>query len=215
MRRRTQLHRICGWLEYILSSSVLEYRQTDASHSSNQGMAHEIHQFCISISARTHNNWYLYGTTKVPKYFEIPYFPKFTGHFIFIYTLIRNLCGLKDAGKTWYDQLKNGLLKQGWQQSSIDEWIFTKNGVILVIYVDDAILIYKIKQSINDEITSLMKDCKLTYERELNDYLGTRFECNKYGWIELTQPRMIDGVLNIVGIDPENKEVKLHNWTSY
>ena len=46
-----------------------------------------------------------------------------------------------------------------------------------------------------------MKDCNLTDEGGLKDYLGTCFECNKYGPIELTKPRLVDRVLKIVGID--------------
>ena len=99
---------------------------------------------------------------KVPKDVEIPDLPKFTDRFIFIYKLIKNLYGLKGARKTWYDYLKSGMLNWGWHQLSIDEFLFTKNRVILVIYVDDDILIYPIKQKPNDKIISLMKDYDLT-----------------------------------------------------
>ena len=47
-----------------------------------------------------------------------------------------------------------------------------------------------------------MKYYDLNYEGELKDYIGNRFEHNKDGSIELTQPRMIDRVLNIVSLDP-------------
>ena len=52
--------------------------------------------------------------------------------------LIKNLYGLKDAGLTWHEHLKKGLLERGWKPSDIDPCLFTKGNVILVIYVDDA-----------------------------------------------------------------------------
>ena len=79
-----------------------------------------------------------------------------------MYKLIKNLYGLKDSGKTWYDYLKQGLIKWGWSQLSIGDCLFTKNRVILVIYVDNAILISPSKKNINDKITSLMKDYDIT-----------------------------------------------------
>ena len=88
---------------------------------------------------------------KVPKEFEIPDLPKFTDRFIYVYKLIKKLYGLKDAEMTWYDYLKHSLLNQGYRQSKIDECLFTKNGVILVKYVNDTILISRSKQNINEK----------------------------------------------------------------
>ena len=39
---------------------------------------------------------------KVPKEFEIPDLTNFTDRFIYMYNIINNLYGLKDAGNTWY-----------------------------------------------------------------------------------------------------------------
>ena len=78
---------------------------------------------------------------KSPKEFEIPDLPNFTDRYIYVYKLINNLYGLKDATNPCYEYLKHGILKRGWSQLSIYECLFTKNGVILVIYVDNAILI--------------------------------------------------------------------------
>ena len=113
---------------------------------------------------------------KVSKNFEITDLPNFTDRFIYMYKLIKNLYGLKGARKTWYDYLKSVILNQGWRQLPIDECLFTNNGVILVIYADDAILISQSKQNINYEITSLMKDYELNYKGQSKDYLGTHPE---------------------------------------
>jgi hypothetical protein len=146
-----------------------------------------------------------------PRPFLIPDLAALANRFTKVYKLIKNLYGLKDAGKTWFDFLRKGLTKRGWKQSTIDECLFTKKGIILVVYVDDALLISPNEQLINDEIKSIQQDYDLTDEGTLKDYLGTRFERRKDGSIELTQPRMIDRVLQIVGLDPESQHVKTHD----
>ena len=92
----------------------------------------------------------------------MPDLPNFANCFVYMYKLIKNLYNIKDTIKIWYDCLTNGIPKWGWIQSSIDECLFTKNGFILVIYVNDAILISPSKQNVNNEITSLMKDYDIT-----------------------------------------------------
>ena len=66
---------------------------------------------------------------KVPPNFVIPDLPKPQDRYTSVYKLIQNLYGLKDAGKTWFDFLREGLLQRGWKQSKIDECLFTKNGI--------------------------------------------------------------------------------------
>ena len=108
-----------------------------------------------------------------------------------VYKLLKNLYGLKDASKTWFDYLRNGLEKRGWVRSEVDKCLFTKNGIILVVYVDDAILISPYKSLIQREISSLQNEFDLTDDGALKDYLGTRFARQPDGSIHLSQPKMI------------------------
>ena len=125
--------------------------------------------------------------------------------------LIRNVYGLKDAGKTWNDFLKKGLIHRGWIQSNIDGCLFTKNVMLLILYVNDACFISPYKHKVDAEIKSLQQDYDLTDNGDLKDYLGTRFERHKDGSVTLTQPRMMERVFNIVRIDPASTNVKLHD----
>ena len=94
----------------------------------------------------------------VPHDFTIPDLPAFSDRFNKAYKLIKNLYGLKDAGRTWNLHLKAGLTARGWKQSTIDECLFTKNGLLLVLYVDDACIISPCEDKIIAEIKSLQKD---------------------------------------------------------
>ena len=113
---------------------------------------------------------------QVPNSFEIPDLPSFADRFIKVYTLIKNLYGLKNSGHTWNTHLKNSLFARGWVQSTIDECLFTKKGLLLILYVDDACLISPSQSAILQEISSLQKDFDLTDEGPFQDYLGTCFD---------------------------------------
>ena len=58
-----------------------------------------------------------------------------------VYKLLLNLYRLKDAGKIWFAHLKTGLLDCSWHPSEVDNCLFTKSRILLVVYVDDAVLI--------------------------------------------------------------------------
>ena len=148
---------------------------------------------------------------KVPPGFFIPDFPAFSDRFLSFYKLWMNLYGLKDAGKTWFDFSKKGLLERGWEKSKIVSCIFTKDGILLVIYVDHAILISPHKTLINIEIKSLQEGYNLTDDGDLKDYLRTRFTKLSDGSIEFSQPRIVERVIQMVGLNAVLDCIKMHD----
>ena len=58
----------------------------------------------------------------------------------YVLKLIKNLYGLRDASKTWFEHLKKGLLDLGFKPSAIDPCIFYKRGLTLIVYVDDCLI---------------------------------------------------------------------------
>lgn len=144
---------------------------------------------------------------EVPSSFTIPDLPNFIDRFNNVYKLLKNLYGLKDARKTWNDYLDKGLIKRGWEQSKVDAYLYTKNGIILALYVDDAVLISTLRAKIDFEIKSLKQDYDLTDEGELKDYLGTRSK-KVEGRILLRQTHMVDKILS--SVDLNNRENKVY-----
>ena len=108
------------------------------------------------------------------------------------------------------DYPTSGLLKRGWKQSSLDNCLFTKKGLIFILYVDDACIISPSKHAITKEISSLKRDFDLTNDGELHNYLGTRFDRSPNDSVTLTQPRMVDRVLEIITL-LSGSNVKLHD----
>ena len=76
--------------------------------------------------------------------------------------------------------------------------------------MDDAVLISPLKLKIKHEIKSLQQKYSLIDEGELKDYLGTRFE-KVEGGIHLSQPHMMDKILQTVGLDPMSTSNKVYS----
>jgi hypothetical protein len=53
--------------------------------------------------------------------------------------LLKSMCGLKQAPRTFYEKLRDGLLERGFTQSEIDPCLFLNKYCICVVYVDDTI----------------------------------------------------------------------------
>ena len=70
---------------------------------------------------------------KVPFDLKIPDLPQLSDRFNKAYTLLKKSYGLKDAGRSWNHHLYASLLKRGWKQSTIDEFLFVKDGLLLIL----------------------------------------------------------------------------------
>ena len=64
------------------------------------------------------------------------------------------------------------LIRRGWKQSDIDSCLFMKDNVILILYVDDAVLISPDLSRIKACVQSLKEDFALTDDGPLHDYFG-------------------------------------------
>lgn len=93
----------------------------------------------------------------------------------------------------------------------MDSYLFTKPGIILVLYVDDGCILSADSTLIDREIASLQQSFDLTDDGPLKDYLGTRFKRRDDGSLLMTQPKMIQRALSIVGLDKRDNAVKMHD----
>ena len=111
--------------------------------------------------------------------------------------LLKNLYGQKQAGRIWNLHLKDKLLKIGFTQSKFDECLFYRGDVMFVVYVDDGIFVSPSDQHITDAINEL-KQQKLDIEDQgdLNDYLGVNVTTLKNGDIKLSQPHLIEQIID-------------------
>ena len=68
-----------------------------------------------------------------------------------------------------------------------------------------------IKKKIESKVKSLQVDYNLTDEGDFLNYLSTRFDCKPDVSVSLTQLRMIERVLKLVGFDEIEQNVTRHD----
>ena len=112
---------------------------------------------------------------KVPIYLHTPQGIEFPDHNT-VLKLKKNLYGLKDAGRTWWEHLSDGLEDMGFIQTQTDQCVFIKNDVVILIYVDDCCIISKNKKSITDTMNLLRQRYTITDEGKMEEYLGIKIE---------------------------------------
>lgn len=119
----------------------------------------------------------------------------------------KNLYGGKNAGKIWYDHLCEALTNIGFVKSEADNCVFYRRGVIFMFYVDDGLFFAKDNKDIDKAIRDLRNARKakrkliLEDQGDIKDYLGINFERTPDGKVKLTQPQIIDDILEELGID--------------
>ena len=141
---------------------------------------------------------------RVPAEFEVNQPGKF------FLKLVKNVYGLKDAGRTWHEHLKKGLLDRKFYQSLVDPCVFYKDNLILVIYVDDVICFSPTDAAIDSFIKSMQEEEPQSYiledQGELKDYLGIEIKelpaaDGESPRISISQPHLINKILTTCGLD--------------
>jgi hypothetical protein len=106
--------------------------------------------------------------------------------------LKKNLYGQKQAGRVWYNHLKQGLSKIGFQQSACDECLFYRNNVYFLVYVDDGLFCSSDQKAIKQAIHDLTKaGFDIDSKGNVSDYLGVHVEKLPSGKFKLSQPQLI------------------------
>ena len=126
----------------------------------------------------------------------------------YVLKVVKNLYGQKQAGKVWYDHLRERLTTLGFKQSKHDECVFYYGSTIFVVYTDDTILIGPDQKEIDKIFNILDKNFKIEDQGTLNDYLGVNIEKRKDGKLEMTQPTLILSILKDLGLWETNHKNK-------
>ena len=111
--------------------------------------------------------------------------------------LIKNVYGTRQGPRTWSKHLTRGLLNIGFKQSAVKPCLFYRGTVAFLIYVDDGILAGPSETDIEQAIEDLM-NARFDIEDmgNIKDYLGVQVRRTKDGKLLLTQPHLIDSILD-------------------
>jgi Reverse transcriptase (RNA-dependent DNA polymerase) len=126
--------------------------------------------------------------------------------------LKKNLYDQKQAGRVWNHHLHDGLTARGFVQSCVDMCLYFRGNVALLMYTDDGILIAPTQGEIDEAIEIIRNPCttaagqtfkafNITDEGTLNDYLGVKVEKLPNGAIKLSQPAIIQQILDDLGFN--------------
>lgn len=122
--------------------------------------------------------------------------------------LRRSLYGTQIAPKLWYEACSDALLELGFTQSKYDQCLFYKPNMLVVVYVDDAIICAKTDDLVEELIRGLRsKGFTLTREGTFAEYLGIKFESRADGALILTQRGLIEKIITATGLEDANP-----NW---
>ena len=113
--------------------------------------------------------------------------------------LKKNAYGQKQGSRIWFLYLTKILKQLKYKQSIFDECIFTKGKLIFFLYVDEGVFLCPDKYKMDDAVQEL-RDAKLEMEDkgDLKDYLGLNFTYQKDGSIIMSQPQLIDQIIQDV-----------------
>ena len=92
---------------------------------------------------------------EIPKGFEIP-----GGNTKNCLKILKNIYRQQQAGCIWSLQPKEGLQRCGFLQSDVDEYIFYKEQVIFMVYIDNAILLSPNNSYIDKSLNELRQTLK-------------------------------------------------------
>ena len=123
--------------------------------------------------------------------------------------LVKNCYGLKQAAHNWNNLLTSGLISLGFKQSDHDPCLFCKEDVICVVYVDDTLFFSKDREKVNKVISQLQKlDFELTDEGDVEAFLGIKVDQLPDGTIKMSQPDLINRVIETLGLEKQSKQHK-------
>jgi len=118
----------------------------------------------------------------------------------------KNMYGLRQAGSNWFDALRSALINLGFCQSSHDPCLFIRKDCLLLVYVDDCLLFGKTDDILDSIVTSLQKDCVLTSQGSVGDYLGINIRRTSDGFLELVQPGLINKIITDCGLQDQSSQ---------
>ena len=126
--------------------------------------------------------------------------------------LKRNLYGVRQASKNFFEHISDGLIKEGFTPSFVDPCLWLRKDCMICLYVDDCI-IYANNTSLIDTFISNMREqgYLLQDEGDVENFLGVNIKATKSGNFEMTQTGLIQDILNDLGLNLPNCKYAMHS----
>ena len=122
----------------------------------------------------------------------------------YVLKLNKNLYGLKQGSYNWYEKLKTALVDRNFKPSNIDPCLYIGNGMIILTYVDDCIIIGPSMDKIDAFVRSMQVGPEkfiLTDEGNIDKFLGIEITHLDDKRFKISQPFLIDRIVAYLNID--------------
>jgi hypothetical protein len=111
------------------------------------------------------------------------------------FRLLKALYGLKQAPRLWFENIRAFLLSLGFTECDEDPNLYTKDGVILLLYVDDILIAYNDKQAADDVKALLKNQYKMSDLGRARRFLGMQIDQTGNDGIYLCQETYISDMI--------------------
>ena len=119
--------------------------------------------------------------------------------------LIRNVYGQKQAGHVWNKFMDKGMRDIGFTPSKYDPYLYYRVPVIFLVYFDDCIVFGPNSQAL-DQVVKDLRTCPQQFtvddQGDVGDFLGIRIKKQNDGTIHLSQPQLIDSIIQDLHLQP-------------
>jgi hypothetical protein len=122
----------------------------------------------------------------------------------YVLKLKKNLYGLKQASYNWYGKLRDGLVDRGFTPSKIDQCLYMKKGMVVLVYVDDCIIVGDDMTKIDQFVASMQTGSEnfiLTDEGSIDKFLGIDIKRLGKKEFEISQPFLVNRILQLLDLD--------------
>ena len=90
-----------------------------------------------------------------------------------------------------------GILDLGFEQTEIDQCVFKKENVIILIYVDDCIINSRTKEGLDKTMAAIKENFTITDEGKIEGYLGIQID-HEPGFLRMSQPNLINRIIEAI-----------------
>jgi hypothetical protein len=112
----------------------------------------------------------------------------------YVLKLNKNLYGLKQAVFNWYKKLKKGMETREFKTCLSDPCVYTKLGIVVLVYVDNMLMFAQSMKKIKVFIQSLEGEYEFTDDGGIKSYLGIDVSEPAPGTYKLSQPHLIQNI---------------------
>ena len=143
---------------------------------------------------------YPQAPAEMPLYLRLPqgYKRKGMTRKMHVLKLRRNVYGQKQAGRVWNQYMDQGMKSIGFTPSKFDPCLYYRHSVVFLVYIDDCIIFGPNDAAIDKVVADLRKSTQnftIDDQGEVGDFLGIQIQKLADGSIVLTQPQLIDSIL--------------------